>query len=80
MTTGPRDFICVSGDYVRMDAIAYVKNNPSGGFTIHLKGGDHTFTISAQFAKEFDVFLNDHTALAIIGELPTGGRHSGPLR
>jgi hypothetical protein len=75
-----RNLIRIGGSYVSIDAIAYVKKNPDGSFTIHIKDSTHTFTVKVPFADALETFLNDHTVLSITADLPTGGQHSGPLR
>ncbi len=73
-----RPFIRIGGDYINLNAISYVKHNADGSFTVYVNG-DHSLTVNTT-AKEFESFMNDHTVLGLLGDLPTGGRHSGPLR
>jgi hypothetical protein len=79
MSDGARNIIRIGSDYITMDAITYIKKNPDGSFTVYLKGSDHTLTVK-EAAKEFEAFLTDHILLSLLGDTPTGGRHSGPLR
>jgi hypothetical protein len=74
------NLICIGGTYISIDAIAYVKKNPDGGFTIHIQGSTYTLTVKAPFAKALEDFLNDHTVLGIFSESPTSGDHPDPLR